>query len=101
MRVYRVAIRPMVTYGAEQLILIKGEEDKSKKIREEICEKNLRPKKSSGRSLPKTGEFGGPGKIARWGHYENYKDPQAAMVAHKKDGRRKSSEESVRVETRL
>ena len=67
----------------------KERERKPKKIWKE----NLRPKESSGRSLPKTDEFRGPGEIARRGHCESYKNTEAAMVRlHKKDGRRKSGE---------
>ena len=53
------------------------------------------PKESSGGSLPNTDEFRAPGKIARRAHRERYKDAETAMVRpHRKDGRRKSSEES-------
>ena len=59
-------------------------------------------KVNNGRSLLKTIELRGPGKIARRGHCESYKDTEAATVRpHKKDGRRKISEESDRVDTRV
>ena len=54
------------------------------------------------RSLPKTDELRGPGKIARRRHRGSSKDTEAMLVRpHKKNGRRKSNEESDRVETRL
>ena len=56
----------------------------------------------SGRRSPKTDEIRGPGKIAMGGHFESYKDTEVAMVQlHKKDGRRKSSEEGDRVKIRF
>ena len=32
MRLYRIAIRPVVTYGAETMILTKGEEEKLRRF---------------------------------------------------------------------
>ena len=64
-RVYKVAIRQIVTYRAETMILIKGQGRKTKEILEENCEENLRARENSGRSLPKTGELRGTGKISR------------------------------------
>ena len=56
MRLYRVAIWPVVTYGAETMSLTKGEEKKPKIFRKGNCKENLRSKENSGRSLPKTQE---------------------------------------------
>ena len=53
MKVYRIAIRPVVTYGAETMILTKGEEEKLRRFDRKIYEiyENLRSKEISGRSL--------------------------------------------------
>ena len=84
---------PIVTRGAETMILTKGEEEKLRSY-----EENLRLKESSGRNLPKTDELRGLGKIERRGHCESYKDTDAAVLRpHKKDGRRKNNEQSDRL----
>ena len=65
-------------------------------------EDNLWPKGSSGKSLPKTDELRGPGTITKIGRCENYKDTETMTIRpRKKDERRKSSEESDRMETTL
>ena len=82
MRVYRVVIRPLVTYGAETMILTQGEEEKLKRIERKIARKIYGPKK-----VPKTDELRGPGKITSRGHCENYKTTEVAMVrTHRRIG---------------
>ena len=45
MRVYRVAIRPLVTYAAEAMILTKGEEEKLRRFERKIVRKTCGSKK--------------------------------------------------------
>ena len=92
MRICRVVIRPVVTYGAETTNLTEGEEEKLRRFERKIYS----PKKVV------SDELRGPGRSARRAHCESCEDTEAAMERpHKKGGRRKSSEESDGVEIRL
>ena len=46
MRVYRVAIRPAVSYGAKTMILTKGKEEKLRRFERKIVRKIYGPKKA-------------------------------------------------------
>ena len=80
MRVYRVIIRLVVTYGAETMILTKDDEEKLRRFVRKI----YGPKKVV------TDELRGSGRSARRGHCERCKDTEGAMVRpHKKMGQEK------------
>ena len=90
MRVCTDAI--LVTYGSETTILTKSEEEKLRRFERKIARKIYRV-------VEETDELRSPGKAARGGHRGSCKDTEAAMVRpRKKDGRRKSSEESDKAE---
>ena len=59
------------------------------------------PKKAVEEVYQRTDELKDPGQIASRGHCGSHKGTEAAMVRPHKDGRRISSEESDRLETRL
>ena len=44
MKVYRIAIRSVVTYGAKTMILAKGEEEKLKRFERKFVRKNYGPR---------------------------------------------------------